>query len=77
MVVWSKNINTYYQQSLEGLKRYSNDAFVFCLIHKMDLLDDSNRLQIFDKKQQEVTEISKLFKITCFQTQSGMKACIE
>lgn len=33
----------YYQSCLEAILQYSPDAKVFCLIHKMDLLQEDHR----------------------------------
>lgn len=33
----------YYQNCLEGLMEYSKDTKIFCLIHKMDLLQEDQR----------------------------------
>ena len=33
----------YYQNCLEGIMEYSNDTKIFCLIHKMDLIQEDQR----------------------------------
>ena len=37
----------YYQSCLAGLKAHSEDAKVFVLIHKMDLVPEANRARTF------------------------------
>ena len=33
----------YYQNCLEGIMEFSKDTKIFCLIHKMDLLQEDQR----------------------------------
>jgi len=58
----------YYRQSLEALQQNSNDAKIFCLIHKMDLIPENMRDQVYRAKEAELKQISLPLKITCFRT---------
>jgi len=58
----------YYRSCLEAIQQNSKDAKIFCLIHKMDLIPDEQRDQIFKKRESELIAISAPLKITCFRT---------
>lgn len=47
----------YYRDCLEALKRFSPEAAVFLLVHKMDLARD-NREERMEKKKKEIREAS-------------------
>ena len=57
-----------YRSCLEAILQNSNDAKIFCLIHKMDLVKEDQREAIFAKKNAELQQISLPLNITCFQT---------
>lgn len=46
----------YYQSCLESILNYSPNAKVFCLIHKMDLIQEERRAQV-----RRITDVSRLF----------------
>jgi len=58
----------YYQSCLEAVWEHSREAKIFCLIHKMDLVQEDQRDMIFKKRQQELTELSKPLECTLFPT---------
>jgi len=58
----------YYQSCLEAILQNSQDAKIFCLVHKMDLVDDDMRDKIFRERDRHLKEISKPLHITTFQT---------
>lgn len=44
----------YYRSCIEALQQNSTAAKVFCLIHKMDLIADEQRDQVFDQRAAEI-----------------------
>ncbi|ORX86017.1 rraga protein [Basidiobolus meristosporus CBS 931.73] len=58
----------YYQSCLEAILANSKNAKIFCLIHKMDLVQEELREQIFSERVQELETRSEPLNITCFQT---------
>ncbi|CAB3404192.1 unnamed protein product [Caenorhabditis bovis] len=50
----------YYQSCLEALLQNSPKAQVFCLIHKMDLIEEEKRDEIFKKREADVLRYSEL-----------------
>lgn len=58
----------YYQSCLEAILQNSPEAQVFCLIHKMDLVQEDQREAIAKEREQDLMELSKPIQITCFQT---------
>ncbi|CAJ0932411.1 unnamed protein product, partial [Mesorhabditis belari] len=49
----------YYQSCLESLLANSPNAKVFCLIHKMDLIQEDHRDQTFDEKKRDILRLSE------------------
>jgi len=58
----------YYKSCIEAIQQNSKDAKVFCLIHKMDLVPEEQREQIFKKREAELVSLSAPMKIICFRT---------
>jgi len=58
----------YYQTCLSAIYENSPSAKVFCLIHKMDLLQEDQRDKIFLERENEIINMSKPVKCTCFKT---------
>ncbi|KAK7090262.1 ras-related GTP-binding protein A isoform X1 [Littorina saxatilis] len=58
----------YYQSCLEALLQNSPDAKIFCLVHKMDLVQDDQREVIFRERQDDLKRLSKPLDCTCFAT---------
>ncbi|VDN82578.1 unnamed protein product [Brugia pahangi] len=50
----------YYQSCLEALIQNSPNAKVFCLIHKMDLVSEEHKDQVFAEKERDIMSRSKL-----------------
>eukprot|EP00501_MAST-03F_sp_TOSAG23-6_P001938 GSMAST32.ASY1.ANO1.2019.1 assembled CDS len=57
-----------YVKCLEALKDQSNDSKVFVLIHKMDLIPEKTRDDIFKQRKEVVMQYSKGFDVTYFKT---------
>jgi len=58
----------YYQSCLEAIWEHSREAKIFCLVHKMDLVQDEQKEKIFNKREEELKELSKPLNCTCFGT---------
>lgn len=58
----------YYQSCLEALLQNSPEAKVFCLIHKMDLVHEDHRDQVFKDREEDLKRLSKPIECTCFRT---------
>ena len=58
----------YYQTCLEAILQNSPHAKIFCLIHKMDLLQEDQRDGIFSEREAELVRLSKPLQCTCFKT---------
>lgn len=48
-----------YQSCLEALAQNSPTAKVFCLIHKMDLIQEESRSKVFEDKKRDINQISE------------------
>lgn len=70
----------YYRDCLDGLSQFSHDASVFLLVHKMDLVRESERSVIFQRKVAELEKASGDFPIkvlgTSIYDETLYKACI-
>ena len=69
--VTSKDFNgdlSYYENCLAALQDLSPKAKIFCLIHKMDLLAESQREKSFQEKRMKIVEKTKGFEVDCFKT---------
>jgi len=58
----------YYINCIKALQELSNDANIFCLVHKMDLIPEGKREETFQKKWEAILEVSGNFNVTCFKT---------
>lgn len=58
----------YYQSCLEAILHNSSNAKIFCLVHKMDLVADEQKNQIFKEREEDLKRLSKPLDCTCFQT---------
>ncbi|XP_046577490.1 ras-related GTP-binding protein A [Haliotis rubra] len=58
----------YYQSCLEAILQNSPEARIFCLIHKMDLVQDDQRELIFREREEDLKRLSKPLHCTCFAT---------
>ncbi|KAI7898469.1 Gtr1/RagA G protein [Cokeromyces recurvatus] len=64
---WEKDLH-YYQSCLEAILANSKEARIFCLIHKMDLIPEHQRDQIFEQRVTELQKRSEPLTIQAFQT---------
>ncbi|KAJ3280527.1 hypothetical protein HK104_000608 [Borealophlyctis nickersoniae] len=58
----------YYQSCLEAILANSKDAKIFCLIHKMDLVQEDQREALFREREMELKRRSLPLSVTCFKT---------
>jgi len=58
----------YYQSCLEAILQNSPDAKVFCLVHKMDLVQEDQRDMVFHEREEDLKRLSKPLDCTCFRT---------
>lgn len=58
----------YYQSCLEAILNNSKEAKIFCLVHKMDLVPEEQREQIFTEREEDLKRLSKPLDCTCFRT---------
>ncbi|KAJ3333614.1 hypothetical protein HDU76_006104 [Blyttiomyces sp. JEL0837] len=58
----------YYKSCIDAIKANSKDAKVFCLLHKMDLVSQNMREEIFRKREDDLKVRSLPMNVTCFQT---------
>ncbi|KAL8612340.1 hypothetical protein ACOMHN_020159 [Nucella lapillus] len=58
----------YYQTCLEAILQNSPQSKVFCLVHKMDLVQDDQRELIFRDREEDLKRLSKPLDCTCFAT---------
>jgi len=59
---------TYYRSCVEAIQQNSKEAKIFCLIHKMDLIPEEQRDQIFKARESELVQLSTPTKVICFRT---------
>lgn len=58
----------YYQSCLEAILQNSPEAKVFCLIHKMDLVQEDQRDLIFRERDEDLKRLSLPLQATSFRT---------
>ncbi|XP_033225144.1 ras-related GTP-binding protein A isoform X1 [Belonocnema kinseyi] len=58
----------YYQSCLEAILQNSPEAKIFCLVHKMDLIQDDQRDLIFREREEDLRRLSLPLECTCFRT---------
>ncbi|KAH8099522.1 Gtr1/RagA G protein conserved region-domain-containing protein [Cristinia sonorae] len=58
----------YYTDCLRALRRYSPEANVFLLVHKMDLVRAPQKRTVLDKKARELRQVSGDMAVTVFGT---------
>lgn len=61
MVLTEKKIVQYFLQN-------SPEARIFCLVHKMDLVAEERREEIFKTREEDLIRLSKPLECTCFRT---------
>lgn len=58
----------YYQSCLEAILQNSPEAKIFCLVHKMDLVQEDQRDYIFREREEDLRRLSLPLECTCFRT---------
>lgn len=58
----------HYQSCLNNILHHSQNAQVFCLIHKMDLIPSGQRNIVFDNRKKDLEHLSKPMEISCYAT---------
>lgn len=58
----------YYQSCLEAILQNSREAKIFCLVHKMDLVQEDQRDYIFREREEDLKRLSLPLECTCFRT---------
>lgn len=58
----------YYQSCLEAILQNSPEAKIFCLVHKMDLVQEDQRDVIFREREEDLKRLSLPLECTCFRT---------
>ena len=58
----------YYTDCLNALRKYSPEANVFLLVHKMDLVRAPQRRVVLDKRARELRQVSGEILVTTFGT---------
>lgn len=58
----------YYQSCLEAILQNSPQAKIFCLIHKMDLVPEEQREELFTQRMDELKTLSKPLQCRCYAT---------
>lgn len=58
----------YYQSCLEAILQNSPEAKIFCLVHKMDLVQEDQRDLIFRAREEDLKRLSLPLECTCFRT---------
>ncbi len=58
----------YYQSCLEAILQNSPEAKIFCLVHKMDLVQEEQRGLIFQEREEDLKRLSKPLQCECFRT---------
>jgi Ras-related GTP-binding protein A/B len=58
-----------FENCISAIKQNSKNAHIFCLIHKMDLIQkEDEKMRIFEERDKELKKIAEPMKITCFGT---------
>ena len=58
----------YYKECIDAISENSDDARVFALIHKMDLIPQEQRDKVFDERAQLIKAHSQGLDVSCFKT---------
>ncbi|XP_038173180.1 ras-related GTP-binding protein B isoform X4 [Arvicola amphibius] len=58
----------YYQSCLEAIMQNSPEAKIFCLVHKMDLVQEDQRDLIFKEREEDLKRLSRPLECSCFRT---------
>lgn len=58
----------YFAHAMESLRQFSPSATIFCLIHKLDLVHESKREEVFKNYEQDLKTRAPGMKLVCFGT---------
>jgi len=58
----------YFRLCVEAIIQHSPEAKVFCLIHKMDLLNPDQGQKIYKRREAELSEVARPLQVTFFTT---------
>jgi len=58
----------YFAAAMDSLKQFSPNARVFCLIHKIDLVRESDRPQVISNFEEEIKQYTPGMNASCFAT---------
>ena len=60
----------YYASCLQAVRQNSKTAKVFCLVHKMDMIPEEQREEVFKQREAELLRIAQPLEleVACFQT---------
>ncbi|KAI9344897.1 ras-related GTP-binding protein A-like protein [Obelidium mucronatum] len=59
---------SYFQNSLDAIGANSKDARIFCLIHKMDLVKEGQREEVFRNMESQLKKRAGSLNVSCFAT---------
>ncbi|KAJ8605569.1 hypothetical protein CTAYLR_000148 [Chrysophaeum taylorii] len=57
-----------FAEVLEALEQHSPDARVYVLVHKMDLVKEELRDDVFEERQASILELAGRLRVACFAT---------
>jgi Ras-related GTP-binding protein A/B len=63
----TKDLN-YFTHAMDSLRQFSPTARVFCLLHKLDLVHESQRQQVFRKYERDLMNAASGVRLACFGT---------
>lgn len=63
----AKELN-YFAHAMDSLRQFSPNASVFCLIHKLDLVHESKRDEVFRNYERDLINAAPGMKLACFGT---------
>mmetsp|Transcript_97847 Transcript_97847/g.174270 ORF Transcript_97847/g.174270 Transcript_97847/m.174270 type:complete len:322 (-) Transcript_97847:54-1019(-) len=63
----AKDLN-YFAHAIDSLKQFSPSGTVFCLIHKLDLVHESKREEVYRNYERELINAAPGVKLVCFGT---------
>lgn len=60
----------YYASCLQAVRQNSKSAKVFCLVHKMDLIPEEQREEVFNQRERELLRLAEPLglEVACFKT---------
>eukprot|EP00698_Gefionella_okellyi_P004469 TRINITY_DN14111_c0_g1_i1.p1 TRINITY_DN14111_c0_g1~~TRINITY_DN14111_c0_g1_i1.p1 ORF type:complete len:309 (-),score=68.86 TRINITY_DN14111_c0_g1_i1:106-1032(-) len=58
----------YFKSCIDAIRQNSSTAKVFCLVHKMDLVPEEQRQQMFSQREAELLPLAEPLQVRCFGT---------